>query len=548
MYVRDTVPTVDPPDRDLLASRLSSLCRAMGAWRLAVARRLALSDARSEPFAVLAAVEGDDPRDPPETALPLAGYRQLIDGGRGLRARVADSTPLGRWLRIHVGSELRGWALPNDRLPCVYFLAAFRADRVPGEGRLRVAEQGMEALARALTPPQWLMGARVRPAPTAAATPRPADRELVQRPNERPRGARRRGTRRDAADSAAYPAYPAATGAEGSGVAAATATTPLVLLGTSSVVQELTARARRVAATDAHALLCGERGTGREDLARWIHLQSARAGGPFHSLPCVALPGARLLHALLGRGRAGGATASGQRPGLLELACSGTLFLEEVGELPRDAQAALLQALRQRELLRPGDKTRRRIDVRILASTRHDLHELSQRGRFLEELYWLLAGATIPVPALRARPDDLPGLLRALAQRVTGDDAVFARLEPEALALVRRGAWVGNLLQLAAEVERMLSQFGRVPEVKSAMLSESIREEAEVGGVHELHQLLPLERAYDVVEALMIRRALRCTEGNKSAAARALGLSRQGLYKKLRAHGLEARQDAEPSL
>jgi two-component system NtrC family response regulator len=321
-----------------------------------------------------------------------------------------------------------------------------------------------------------------------------------------------------------------------------------VLLGSSSVVQELTARARRVAATDAHALLCGERGTGREDLARWIHLQSTRAGGPFQLIPCMALPGARLQHALWGRGRAARAGTPTDRPGLLELASSGTLFLEEIGELPRELQGQLLQALRDRELVRPGEKVRRSIDVRVIASTRHELRELCRRGRFVEELYWLLAGATIPVPALRARPDDLPGLLHALAGRITGDNAIFAQLEAEALALVRRGAWVGNLPQLAAEVERMLGQFGRLPVVTAGMLSESIREEAEVGGVHELHQLLPLERAYDVVEALMIRRALRCTEGNKSAAARVLGLSRQGLYKKLREHGLQARQDLEPSL
>ncbi len=532
-----SAPPLREPDPELLHTRLQCLRAALGAARLGLARRLALPGPSPQPFAVLAAVAESGPLWPVEDALPLAGFKLLIDEGRHVELSANGPHALAAWLRAQDAAVLRGWALPNDRLPCVLFLALFVAGREPGEGRLRVAEQGMEALARALAPPQWLLLPHPAQGPASAqrTAAAPADRNV--RAHDAPALAQSRAPagRRRAASRPRRPAEPAPGDA------------PLLLLGPSALAQELRQRARRAAASDEPLLLQAESGSEPVELARWLHAHSPRRAGPFVVLGCAGISRRRLERELFGVATRGRRTDAGWA-GALEQAHGGSLMLEDVGELPRMLQERLLQALRCAEVTRVNEHVRRGVDVRVLASSRRNLRLDARRGRFLEDLYWHLAPCTLLLPPLRARAADVPALLGELVRTASGAPAALSVIEPAAAALLARCGWPGNLAQLRAEAARLAGLFGSCEALRADMLSEALRDGEGADAQGQLQQLLPLGTAYQVVEAIMIRRALRCTEGNKTAAAKALGLSRQGLYKMLRRHNLHARQDGNRSL
>lgn len=178
------------PDAEVLNARLASLRGALGADRVGVARRLTLVSPPDDPpaFEVLAAVGEVEPFPVPERATPMAAYQQLLEHGRALEQGVDGEGSIARWLRAHAARRLLGWPLPSDRLPCVFLVAVYRSDRDPGAQRLRVAREGMEALARALAPPAWLPLSSARSAngahvlarrdPNRANFPRPPSDEV----------------------------------------------------------------------------------------------------------------------------------------------------------------------------------------------------------------------------------------------------------------------------------------------------------------------------------------------------------------------------------
>lgn len=296
-------------------------------------------------------------------------------------------------------------------------------------------------------------------------------------------------------------------------------------LGDSRPMREMFGLLERLAPSETSVLLLGEAGTGRQLLARALHAQGPRAGRPFVKVDCSEAP-ALLEAELFGSERAGGAVG---RFGVLEAASGGTVFLAEVGALPLDLQPRLQRALSERQVRRAGSARPARIDVRVVASARPDLPLEVERGRFSRELLFRLSAATIEVPPLRARLDDVPRLVEHLRARFAGGAAAPL---PEALVTaLGRHDWPGNLPELLAVTERALSgdavpfaapSAARAFAAGATFKAEKDRWEAQ------------FERTY--LEWLLGR-----TGGNISQAAREANMDRKHLHKLMRKHGLGKR-------
>src|SRR5262245_5733241 len=217
------------------------------------------------------------------------------------------------------------------------------------------------------------------------------------------------------------------------------------LVGSSPALQAVLRRARKVAATEATVLVTGETGTGKELLARAIHRWSPRAGGPFVSVNCAAIPHALIASELFGHERGAFTGALQRRPGRFELAAGGTLFLDEVGELPAETQVALLRVLQEREFERVGGTTSLRADIRVVAATNRDLLLARAGGTFRSDLYYRLDCFPLTLPPLRERGEDL----RMLVEHFVADSAQrvgkrIRAIEPKTLDLLEVHSWPGN--------------------------------------------------------------------------------------------------------
>ena len=305
------------------------------------------------------------------------------------------------------------------------------------------------------------------------------------------------------------------------------------LLGDSAAMREVRALIERVAPTEARVLLTGESGTGKELAAAAVHAASRRAGRPFVTVNCAAIPRDLVESEMFGHERGAFTGATERRLGRFELAHTGTLFLDEIGDLSADAQAKLLRTLETGELQRLGAEGSQRVDVRIIAATNRTLEDAVAEGVFREDLFFRLNVFPIRLPPLRERLADLPALVAHLAERVRPRQA--PAFTPEALAALARYAWPGNVRELANLVERLGILCG--PTVEAAEVREVLR-----AGPSPPAPVLPgrpLTDSLDDYERGLIGAALGQARGNIAEAARLLQTDRANLYRRIRRLGLD---------
>jgi two-component system response regulator AtoC len=305
------------------------------------------------------------------------------------------------------------------------------------------------------------------------------------------------------------------------------------LVARSEAMREAVRLAERVAATDANVLVTGESGVGKDALALYLHASSPRAPGPFVRIDCAALPAELLEAELFGYERGAFTGATSAKPGRLEAAHKGTLVLDEIAHLPRDAQAKLLRVIERREFERLGGRRTVRVDARLLALTNVDLDDAVRRRAFREDLFYRLNVVRIHVPPLRERREDVAALAeRFLANYAAKHGRPARRFDAGALAALGAYDFPGNVRELANVVERaVIVSDGR--EVGAKDLPEAVLAAATLGARRERRPTLA------ELEADYIREVLAASRGNKSEAARVLGISRKNLYERL------ARQEAQ---
>ena len=314
------------------------------------------------------------------------------------------------------------------------------------------------------------------------------------------------------------------------------------LVGSSKVIRDLQRQLERAAATEATVLLRGETGTGKGLVARLIHEASERAEGPFIHVDCGAIPAGVFESELFGHERGAFTGAVRHRRGMFELADGGTLFLDEVGELPLDLQPKLLRVLQERSFSRVGGTKPVSIDVRIVAATNRDLAAMVRERRFREDLYYRLCVVEIEVPPLRARRSDVPELARALLpQLCRRNHKPLLDLSADALARLSSYGWPGNV----RELENVLERGVVLSESREIGADDLVLPDAPLPK-NELVERVEVEHDADhreVMEAIEKERlidALRAAGGNRSGAARALGIPRTTLINKMRRYGLDA--------
>ena len=335
---------------------------------------------------------------------------------------------------------------------------------------------------------------------------------------------------------------------------------PARIVGVSAPWKEVLKQATRVAAAETTVLLTGESGTGKEVLARYLHSSSRRARGPFVALNCAALPDALLESELFGYEKGAFTGAHSTKPGRIDLAQGGVLFLDEVGETSPSVQAKLLRVLQEREFQRLGGTRTLKADIRVITATNRDLRSAMARGTFREDLYYRLAVFEIRIPALRERPEDILPLAGAFLEQIGAElGRPAAGISRDAREALLRYAWPGNVRELRNVLERasILCDGGLVTHEHLAMPTGAVATNSPTedvnrfprGAMSGLRTPVPpvadRSRSGDPtasladVERAAIESALEEARFNKSRAARALGLTRGQLYGKLRRLGID---------
>ena len=294
---------------------------------------------------------------------------------------------------------------------------------------------------------------------------------------------------------------------------------------------------RRLAALDSTVLIFGETGTGKELVARALHQWSPRAAAPFVAVNCSALPEHLVESELFGHEKGAFTGAHSAKPGRFELADHGTLFLDEVGDLPGPVQVKLLRVLQERTFERVGGVSARRVDVRIVAATHVDLARAVEEGEFRQDLYYRLAVVPLSLPPLRERPEDVLPLwehFQSTQAKRMGREPL--PLSPEATATLQAYRWPGNIRELQNLCERCLALHpGKV--VERADLPEPMRASPAAPAGSSLLAIAQSRGAE--VQRGMIEDALKQTGGNRTHAARLLEISRKTLQNKIKEYGIE---------
>lgn len=303
------------------------------------------------------------------------------------------------------------------------------------------------------------------------------------------------------------------------------------IVARSTKMQEVLALVERVAPTNSTVLLGGESGVGKDLIARAIHQNSRRSSGPFIKINSTAIPDNLFESELFGYERGAFTGANSSKPGKFELADKGSLFLDEIGDVPAPTQVKLLRVLQEREFERLGGTKTLKVDVRLIAATNKDLRAALEQGTFREDLYYRLNVVPIDIPPLREHKEDIPDLVNHFLLRFAQNNGKQVReITPEALKVLMDYHWPGNVRQLENTIERAVAlSADPVIQVEDISLDSGGR-----GGAAESPAaLLPEGMTLEQWEDELIREALRRANGNKSQAARMLGLSRNALRYRL---------------
>lgn len=310
------------------------------------------------------------------------------------------------------------------------------------------------------------------------------------------------------------------------------------IIGNSSAIHEVKELIRQVAPTSANVLILGESGTGKELIANAIHKSSERAGGPFIKVNCAALPETLLESELFGYERGAFTGAVARKEGRFFLADKGMLFLDEIGDMPMPLQAKILRVLQEGEFERLGGNETVKVDVRIVAATNQDLALAIAERRFREDLYYRLNVININLPPLRDRRSDIPLLVEHFIQRFSAkNNQQVSGFSRDAVEAMSNYDWPGNIRELENTVERAIvlgrSEVLTLDDLSPAITKGSVSDtrEAVEAGVPIIS--IPVGTPLAEVEHRVILETLRSTGGDKSAAARRLGIATRTIYRKL---------------
>ncbi|KYH29262.1 MULTISPECIES: sigma-54 interaction domain-containing protein [Clostridium] len=307
------------------------------------------------------------------------------------------------------------------------------------------------------------------------------------------------------------------------------------IIGNSKKLEEAKNIARKAALTNSNVLLKGESGTGKELFAHAIHNASDRAHGNFVKVNCAAIPVDLLESELFGyeKGSFTGANKEG-KIGKFELADGGTIFLDEIGDMPLYMQAKLLRVLQEKEVERIGSVVTKRIDIRVVAATNRNLENMVKSGEFREDLYYRLNVVTINIPPLRERPEDIVTLTSFLIDKICNKlDKKISGISTKAMNYMKKYRWEGNVRQLENVLERAINIVEYGGEIGLEHLPQDIMENIIEKPIEKLEDTL------NKAEKEAILDALRVFNGNKTKVAKALNISRTTLYEKMTKHNIQ---------
>jgi transcriptional regulator with GAF, ATPase, and Fis domain len=311
-----------------------------------------------------------------------------------------------------------------------------------------------------------------------------------------------------------------------------------IIIGNSAAMAKLLAQLDKVVDTKVTVLVEGETGAGKELVAASVHYRSKRRDKLFVGQNCAAMPENLLESELFGHKKGSFTGATDEKKGLFEIADGGTLFLDEVTEMPLSLQSKLLRALQEGEIRPVGATTEKKVDVRIVAATNRNLEKEVAEGRFREDLYYRLKVFPLRVPSLRERREDIPLLVSYFVQRYSVEmSKPIAGFTQQAMELLQAYPFPGNVRELQNEIQRLMIQVDSGAFVTPDLLSPRVRQ---VDGMIEKSRSTKgtLKEMVDQVERWILIESLREHGNNKTVAAKSLGITREGLHKKLRQYGL----------
>jgi nitrogen regulation protein NR(I) len=335
------------------------------------------------------------------------------------------------------------------------------------------------------------------------------------------------------------------------------------IIGRSRPMQDVYKAIGRVSSTEATVLIRGESGTGKELVARAVYSHSLRADKPFQVINCVAIPESLLESELFGFEKGAFTGAAHRRVGKIEQAHGGTVFLDEIGDMPFGIQSKILRLLQEKSIERLGGRETIPVDVRIIAATNRDLEAALQRGRFREDLYYRLKVVTISLPPLRQRADDIPLLADYFLARYAAElDMDNPGITKEAVAVLLSHTWPGNVRELANTIQKGLI-FNRGAPIQPQEILQAVGAGIASGAgasLRETDQVLrqwaretissrneanKFDAIMDHFASILVGEALNMTRGNRSQAARLLGLSRPTLHSKIEKYRLRLKTSVE---